>query len=570
MLRPKTRRDELERSLRAHLRLLVGAAALSLLAALYTADLLSAPGTVSRGVVVAGVPIGGLRTADAQAALRKALEARAASPVAVVAQDFRGELDPVAAGLSIDWAATVGAASVRPLNPVTRLTSLFAEREVDVISDVDGVRLDAALHRLRPAVERPPAEGAVRFEGLVPVPVDPVSGRSLDASESAQALRNEWWKGRPVPLAVAEIPPITTAGDLRHAIDTIVAPAVAEPVTVTGDGVQATLTREVLAAALGLRVDPSVGGRFVPEMNLAVLTGAARPGLTPSERPARDAMVVNSSGTTEVVPSQEGRTVDYAATFARLPEVLALGGAARVVPAIYAVQVPKLTTEQARSSLPPDEMSAFTTGGFAADSGRNIRRAAEAINGKVVEPGQTFSLNAATNPRDASNGYVEAGIIEEGQPARGIGGGVSQVATTLYNAAYFAGMTDVEHKEHSYYIGRYPVAREATVFNDLIDVKFRNDGPGRVTIRTEWTPRSLTVRLLGTKIYQVSSVTGPRTGVTPPPVRTVSGKDCKASRGSAGFTATDTRTLRDLRTGQTRSETRTVTYNPSPTIRCKK
>jgi vancomycin resistance protein YoaR len=160
------------------------------------------------------------------------------------------------------------------------------------------------------------------------------------------------------------------------------------------------------------------------------------------------------------------------------------------------------------------------------------------------------------------------GSSRRGSP-RGIGG-VSQVATTLYNAAYFAGMVDVEHKEHSYYISRYPVAREATVFNDLIDVKFRNDGPSRVTIRTEWTPRSLTVRLLGEKVYQVSSATGARSRVTPPETRTVSGRTCKASKGSSGFTATDTRTLRDLRTGQTRTKTRTVVYNPSPTIKCKK
>ena len=60
---------------------------------------------------------------------------------------------------------------------------------------------------------------------------------------------------------------------------------------------------------------------------------------------------------------------------------------------------------------------------------------------------RTFSLNAATNPRTAATGYVEAGIIKNGRPARGMGGGVSQLATTLFNAAYFAGMVDVEHQE---------------------------------------------------------------------------------------------------------------------------
>ena len=126
-----------------------------------------------------------------------------------------------------------------------------------------------------------------------------------------------------------------------------------------------------------------------------------------------------------------------------------------------------------------------------------------------MQPGGTFSLNATTNPRDAAHGYVEAGIIEDGHPARGVGGGVSQVATTLYNASYFAGMTNVEHKEHSFYISRYPAGREATVFDNLIDLKFRNDNPTAIMIQTVWTPSSITVRIYGTKRYDVTSATGP-------------------------------------------------------------
>ena len=139
----------------------------------------------------------------------------------------------------------------------------------------------------------------------------------------------------------------------------------------------------------------------------------------------------------------------------------------------------------------------------------NIKRAAEQINGTIVQPGGTFSLNAATNPRDAAHGYVEAGIIEDGHPARGVGGGVSQVATTLYNAAYFAGMTNVEHKEHSFYISRYPAGREATVFDNLIDLKFRNDNPTGDHDPDGVDAGSITVRIYGTKRYDVTSTTGP-------------------------------------------------------------
>ena len=69
-------------------------------------------------------------------------------------------------------------------------------------------------------------------------------------------------------------------------------------------------------------------------------------------------------------------------------------------------------------------------------------------------------------------------------------------------------MTNVEHKEHSFYISRYPAGREATVFDDLIDLKFRNDNPTAVMIQTVWAPGSITVRIYGTKRYDVTSTTG--------------------------------------------------------------
>jgi vancomycin resistance protein YoaR len=236
---------------------------------------------------------------------------------------------------------------------------------------------------------------------------------------------------------------------------------------------------------------------------------------------------------------------------------------------VYADQPAKLTTEKLNALGITGVIGEFSTGGFAADSGRNIKRAAEQLNGIIVQPGETFSLNATTNPRDAAHGYVEAGIIEDGHAARGIGGGVSQVATTLYNASYFAGMTNVAHKEHSFYISRYPPGREATVFDNIIDLKFRNDNPTGVMIQTAWTPSSLTVRIYGTKRYEVTSTPGPRTNPTNPNTITIPpGQPCSPSQGAPGFTVTDTRTLKEISTGQVRNETRTVRYNPSPIVVC--
>jgi vancomycin resistance protein YoaR len=169
---------------------------------------------------------------------------------------------------------------------------------------------------------------------------------------------------------------------------------------------------------------------------------------------------------------------------------------------------------------------------------------------------------------------VEAGVIENGAPAREVGGGISQFATTLYNAAYFGGMKDAGHREHSYYISRYPAAREATVFQNpdgssVIDLKFTNDSSSGVAIQATWTPSSITVKLWGTKRYTVESVPGERTGSVDPSPKPGPAENCHASAGAPGFTTADTRILRDAATGrEVRRETRTVHYNPQPKITC--
>jgi vancomycin resistance protein YoaR len=241
----------------------------------------------------------------------------------------------------------------------------------------------------------------------------------------------------------------------------------------------------------------------------------------------------------------------------------------REITAVYADQPAEVTTEDLEALGTPEVIGEFQTGGFARDSGLNIRRAAELINGLVVQPGETFSLDEATGPRTLANGYVEAGVIDDGRPSRGPAGGVSQVSTTLYNAAYLAGMTLVEHKAHSFYISRYPAGREATIADGAIDNKFRNDNPTPVLIRTHVSPTSVTVWIYGQRQFEVSGAFGPRTSPTQPNTVTIPpGQPCSPSNGAPGFTITDTRTLRNVDGGQTRAETFTTRYNPSPRVVC--
>lgn len=533
---------------------------------LYAADFIATTGTVPRGVTAAGIPVGGMEARDAERRLRTALAPRIAQPVSITTGDTTNEVEVRSVALAVDWRRTVDHAVSQPLNPLTRLASFFADREVGIISTANDAALRAALNELAPTVDKKPVEGSVRFVEGSPIPVSPVAGQRLDVDGAVEALKRDWLTEPTVRLPVVELQPITTASDVAAAVHQIAGPAVSGPITVIGsDGTRAIVSRDVIATALTFRAE---GGRLTPKLDVAAVAAALRPQLGPSETPARDAALDFAADQPVTVPSADGKIVDYETTLSGFVDVLAITRE-RTIFATYADKPAEFTTGELKSLGAPTVIGEFQTGGFATDSGKNIRRAAENLDGVVVGPGETFSLNAETNPRNAATGYVEAGVIENGRPARGVGGGVSQLATTLFNAAYFAGMVDVEHREHSFYISRYPAGREATVSGDDIDLKFRNDGPVAVLIRTGWTPSTVAVSLLGVKRFDVTSTQGPRASPTSPETLTVpAGEPCRPSEGSDGFAISDTRTLREVATGVSRTETHTVRYDPAPRVLC--
>jgi vancomycin resistance protein YoaR len=550
---------------------LVAAAVFGALVVVYGVDLLLSNGEVPRGVTVAGVDVGGVSHTDAEQRLRDQIEPRLREAVKLRAGDVDASVNPADAGLTIDWDATLAQAGDQPLNPITRLTSLFSTREVGVATTTDDKKLAAAVETLRPQIDREPAEGTVTFDGVTPVAVDPKPGQKLDAAGAQDALINGWASGKRITLPVAVTEVKTTAEGVRKAVDEIAKPAVAGPVVVRGEGKDATLEPAAIAAAMVFQ--PADDGGLTVTVDNNKLLEALGPQLASTEVEGKDAQIVFSGGAPTVEPSADGKGVDWGKTLTPLMETLKKTEG-RELKAEYTAKPAKVTTDAANKLGIKEVISEFTTQGFAADSGVNIRTVAAKVNGAIIKPGETFSLNGYTGPRTKAQGYVEAGVIKDGAPGREVGGGISQFATTLYNAGYFGAMKDAGHKEHSYYISRYPAAREATVFQNpdgssVIDLKFTNESDTGVAIQTVWTPSSITVKLWGTKKYEVESVTGGRSNETPPQPKQGPPENCKASNGAAGFTVTDTRIVREVGSGREVSRnTRTVKYNPQPQIVC--
>ena len=140
----------------------------------------------------------------------------------------------------------------------------------------------------------------------------------------------------------------------------------------------------------------------------------------------------------------------------------------------------------------------------------NIHVMADQLNGLVVQPGEIFSLNERLGPRTESAGYVPAGILLDGElyccdHSLNIGGGTSQVATTLYNAVFRNGFEVVSHRPHSRYISRYPLGIEATLGYPSPDIVFRNDTFTPLTILASYTGTSITFDLLGDDMGRATS-----------------------------------------------------------------
>jgi vancomycin resistance protein YoaR len=149
----------------------------------------------------------------------------------------------------------------------------------------------------------------------------------------------------------------------------------------------------------------------------------------------------------------------------------------------------------------------------------NVQLVSHLVDNKLIAPGATFSFNGATGERSAAKGFLEAPVIINGELQTGLGGGVCQVSTTVFNAAYEAGLPITARTNHALYISHYPLGRDATVNYPDIDLKFVNDTGNWLLLRTFVGSSSLNVGLYGTPQHRrVESNAAPLRVVAPPPV----------------------------------------------------
>jgi vancomycin resistance protein YoaR len=527
-------------------------------------------GDVPRGTKVLGIDLGAKSREEAAGALRAGLARRTDqldAAVQVRIGDQVTQVKPADVGLSVDVPATVAAAARGGSNP---FGLLFGSRTVKPIVTVDTARLDAALRATAEKAGQAMRKPAITFAGTTPKPVYPQPGRALDPEVSAKAVREGWLSGaRPVNVPLVERHPATTAEEVDRLVAELAEPAVAAPVTVNSSRGAFVLSPSVIAASLVLTSDES--GKITPRIDEMKLRAAAAGQLAKVEVKPNEATVTLAGGKPRVVASSGGLLVDVAALSPDLLAVLPERDG-RTVEAVLKQVEPETTTEEMSRLGVKERVSTFTTkftGGLSSPRSQNIVQVAKEVDGALVKPGETFSLNGHTGPRGYDEGYQDAPVIVGGKLTPGVGGGVSQFTTTLFNASYYAGMKDVEHKPHSYWFSRYPPVIESTIFYPDLDFKFRNDTRYGVLIDTSYTADSITVAIWSTKVYDsVTTEWSPRRNVTKPKtIQLPAGPSCLETDGIDGFTQDAWRIIRQGGK-EIRREKFTWTYQAEPRYVC--
>lgn len=530
-------------------------------------------GDIPSGTRVSGVDLGGLSNSQARDRLDSSLGGAWSEPVQVRLGDSDGTVR--VSGISLDTEETVARAAQAGSDPFTVIGRLFAngDREVEPVIRVDEAKARASLAEEAKSYDRKAREGAVTFKAGEAVLARPVMGRSLNVDGAVEELASEipGQGTEPVRLPVRTTEPRVDAAEVERAMKEFATPAMSAPVTLTVGGQRI----EIGPATLGkhLTMKPDADNSLAPALDgkglLAEPTVASQLALALDE-PVNAELNLDGGRVTVTSDGKAGQDVTAAALRKAVLPLLAESGAARTGAVGVEEIEPRLTRDNAGRLGIKEQMSTFTVD-FEPDAYRvtNIGRAAELINGSVVLPDETWSFNRTVGERTEANGFVEGVIINNDRFEKAAGGGVSAVATTVFNALFFAGVKPVEYGAHSFYIERYPEGREATVAWGSLDLKFRNDSGNAIYIDARATDTSVTITFLGTKKYdQVEAVKGPRTLVKQPATREgASGDKCVPQTPLEGFNVAVDRIFKDGGRA-VKTENFETRYDPRDEVTC--
>jgi vancomycin resistance protein YoaR len=565
---PRARRRGRDRPVLVSIAVVVGAVAV--VALLVGLAFSGSRSELATGTEIAGVDVGGMTRSEAVATLERRYAELADDGIAFVAGDATFSFAAEQMAVEPDWRTAVAAAArtndgFGPLRGFRRLHTRFFGAQVLPPVAVSNAALEFALDRIADEVDSDAESAALVRRGLRFEVVPERAGRRLQRTRAGEVIVRNLGSldrsGSSVALPVVSSEPRVSAGQLARATRRARL-AVSAPVFLRSDGRSWRLPRWRIAELLLLPADGAtrlaVGGAAA---DAYFATLARRVGRSPV-----NADFAVSYDRVRVVPARAGTELDVPATARALLRAATLPGN-RITNLVVARAEPERTTAEARAMGIDRRMGSYKTYN-AGDSNRitNLRLGVTLLDGTLVPPGGTFSLNGAIGERTVERGFRPAPVIIGTEFAEEVGGGTSQVATTAFNAAWEAGLRITERNPHSLYIDRYPLGRDATVYWPSLDFKFENDTSSWVLVKGFAESDGISIAIYGGEVRRVESSPGTMTVTGSAPVDRVKdptlpkGRTVVEEEGSSPSRTTVTRTVYAANGEVIRTETWNTSY----------
>ena len=445
------------------------------------------------GTSIDGVDVGGLTAEQATSRVAAHAHRQLAGGLVLLAGTNRFEVPPSTLGLHADVAAAVGAAEAEStfVERVRQRLGIVQSRDLPMtFSYRRGALLQATLP-VRQALNVEPRSATIHADGRGFAVDRAANGRRVDLTALGVMLRDYGAAGPEIAVPTRVVRPSTTTREATAAAEQATS-FVGTTHIVALDDDPRRIPRSIAMRAV--RFEPGEGGVLRFDLARGVLRtyfGTVYGGREVAPRDAR--FTASKSGAARIIASRDGRGVDVDA----LVRAWLADPTARIVPITIGVRRPALTTEEARHMGVTRVVGEFFTPYAGGPRVINIQRAAQILDQYIIPARAEFSLNKALGERTTARGFVQAPMIGDGGIlTQSVGGGVSQVATTTFNAAFFAGLKLIAHTPHSFWISRYPKGREATVSWGGPELIFRNNWDAPVVILTHTDDAGITVRML--------------------------------------------------------------------------
>ncbi len=504
---------------------LVSLALLAVVIALVGLAFAGSAARIAEGVAIAGVDVGGLAPKEAQALLERRFDNVARVPIVFTAGDESYPIKATTLGIEADWAAAIELAAREgegfgPVRGFRRLQMRFFGAEIVPPTEAYGAALNYKIAGLAELTDQSHVEAEIVRRGLDIRVVRGQPGRRLEREAAGATIvralaRLE--RGQPVALPVRVDPVEVTAAELAPAAGQAQI-ALSAPVRLEHEGTRWKLPRWRIAELLALpaegKTELAIAGRGA-EAWFAKLRKTV-------ERAPVDARIEAAGDGVRIVPDKDGLAVDVPATAEALLAAL-VTTAPRSAELVVRTAEADRTVADARALGIERRLASYTTP-YAGTWDRitNLRLGVSLLNGALVAPGGTFSFNERVGERTLERGFRPAPVIIGDEYKEDVGGGVSQVATTAFNAAWEAGLKIVERAPHSLYISRYQLGRDATVSYPDLDLKFVNDTPRWILLAGGAGDAGITVSIYGGgPERRVESSAGTIRVTGPAPVRRV-------------------------------------------------